>query len=186
MNTKLTIRNLRARPVLVPFRRPPVAASGAMPDCALVLIDLETDEGITGRSYVFGFMPWTLKPIVGSHRRHAGDDQRRCARAVRDRRQAAQAPHAVRHAGHRRPRARRHRHVRVGCAGTSGRRAAGEVARRRGPAGARLQQQRPVDSTAGDARRRSRATGRRRRLQRGEAAHRARRSARRIWRRCVR
>jgi mandelate racemase len=66
MQSKLTIRNLRARPVMVPFRRPPVAASGAMPNCALVLIDLETDQGITGRAYVFGFMPWTLAPIVGS------------------------------------------------------------------------------------------------------------------------
>jgi len=66
MKTKLTVRNLRARPVMVPFRRPPVAASGTMPACALVLIDLETEEGITGRAYVFGFMPWTLAPIAGT------------------------------------------------------------------------------------------------------------------------
>ena len=66
MKTKLTVRNLRARPVMVPFRRPPVAASGTMPACALVLIDLETEEGITGRAYVFGFMPWTLAPITGT------------------------------------------------------------------------------------------------------------------------
>ena len=36
-----------------------------MPHAALVLIDLETEEGVTGRAYVFGFGPWTLKPIVG-------------------------------------------------------------------------------------------------------------------------
>jgi len=61
----LRIRNLRARPVLVPFKRPPVSASGGIPAAALVLIDLETDGGVTGRSYVFGFASWTLRPIVG-------------------------------------------------------------------------------------------------------------------------
>ena len=60
-----TLRALRARPVLVPIRRPPVSASGAIPNAALVLFDLETDEGVTGRSYVFGFAPWTLSSIVG-------------------------------------------------------------------------------------------------------------------------
>ena len=61
----MKIRALRARPVLPPFLRPPVSASGALPKAALVLFDLETDGGITGRSYVFGFTPWTLAAIVG-------------------------------------------------------------------------------------------------------------------------
>ena len=65
MNPQLTVKNLRARPVLVPFRRPLVSASGAMPDCPLLLIDLQTEEGVTGRAYVFGFVPWTLAPIAG-------------------------------------------------------------------------------------------------------------------------
>ena len=61
----MSLRALRARPVLVPIKRPPVSASGAIPRAALVLLDLETDEGVTGRSYVFGFAPWTLAPIAG-------------------------------------------------------------------------------------------------------------------------
>ena len=65
MTASLKIRNIRARPVLAPFKRPPMSASGGIPSAALVLIDLETDGGITGRAYVFGFAPWTLKPIVG-------------------------------------------------------------------------------------------------------------------------
>jgi mandelate racemase len=65
MTASLKIRNIRARPVLAPFKRPPMSASGGMPSAALVLIDLETDGGVTGRAYVFGFAPWTLKPIVG-------------------------------------------------------------------------------------------------------------------------
>ncbi len=64
MTTALKITNLRARPVLVPFKRPPMSASGGIPAAALVLIDLQTDGGVTGRSYVFGFAPWTLQPIV--------------------------------------------------------------------------------------------------------------------------
>lgn len=64
----MNLRALRARPVLVPVRRPPVSASGAIPEAALVLFDLETDQGVTGRSYVFGFAPWTLAPIVGCAR----------------------------------------------------------------------------------------------------------------------
>jgi mandelate racemase len=65
MTETLKIRGLRARPVLVPFKRPPASASGAIPTAALVLIDLETNGGVTGRSYVFGFAAWTLEPIVG-------------------------------------------------------------------------------------------------------------------------
>jgi mandelate racemase len=65
MTNKLVIRNIRARPVLVPLKRPPMSASGPIPVAALVLIDLETEAGVTGRSYVFGFAQWTLKPIVG-------------------------------------------------------------------------------------------------------------------------
>jgi mandelate racemase len=64
MTAKLTIRNIRARPVLVPFKRPIISASGGVPSAGMVLIDLETEEGITGRSYVFGYASWTLKPIV--------------------------------------------------------------------------------------------------------------------------
>jgi mandelate racemase len=66
VTTNLKIHGVRARPVQVPFKRPPMSASGAIPTAALVLIDLETDGGVTGRSYLFGIQPWTLKPIVCS------------------------------------------------------------------------------------------------------------------------
>ena len=41
MSLAMKIRALRARPVLPPFRRPPVSASGAIAKAALVLFDLE-------------------------------------------------------------------------------------------------------------------------------------------------
>lgn len=60
----LTITNVRARAVMAPIKRPPVSASGAIPSAALVLIDLETDGGITGHTYLFTFMRSMLKPTV--------------------------------------------------------------------------------------------------------------------------
>ena len=41
-----------------------MAATGAISHAALVLIDLETDQGVTGCSYLFTFMPSMLKPTV--------------------------------------------------------------------------------------------------------------------------
>lgn len=61
---KLTIRRLRARPVLAPLRRPVTTASGAIPAAPLLLIDVETEEGITGRSYLFAYTPATLAPLA--------------------------------------------------------------------------------------------------------------------------
>lgn len=63
--SKLTIRALRARALHVPFKRPLASASGAMPLAPLVLVDLETEQGLTGRAYLFGFAQWALKPLVG-------------------------------------------------------------------------------------------------------------------------
>ena len=58
------IRAVRARAVTPPFKRPPASASGPIPAAALVLIDIETDAGLTGRAYVFTFTAGMLKPVV--------------------------------------------------------------------------------------------------------------------------
>jgi mandelate racemase len=60
----LTIKNIHARPVMAPLKRPPVSASGAIPAAALVLIDIETSGGITGSSYIFAFQQRMLKATV--------------------------------------------------------------------------------------------------------------------------
>jgi mandelate racemase len=60
----LVITALRARPVVVPMRRPLHTASGAVTAAPLVLIDLETRAGITGRSYLFAIGAAHLKPLV--------------------------------------------------------------------------------------------------------------------------
>ena len=64
MSTELlTIRALDARPVIVPLERPIRTAVGTIPAAPLVLIDVTTEEGITGRAYVFGYTPLTLAPL---------------------------------------------------------------------------------------------------------------------------
>ena len=59
-----TLRALRARPLLVPFRRPPASASGAIPTAPMVALDLHTEEGVTGHAYLFAFTPAVLKSLV--------------------------------------------------------------------------------------------------------------------------
>lgn len=61
----MKIAEIRARPVMVPIERPPRAASGSIPQAPLVLIDLITDDGVTGRAYVFTFTPAMLTPTTG-------------------------------------------------------------------------------------------------------------------------
>lgn len=60
----LTIRRLRARAVCVPMARPLKTGGGQIALAPLVLIDLETQEDVTGCSYIFGYTPSTLSPLV--------------------------------------------------------------------------------------------------------------------------
>jgi mandelate racemase len=60
---RLTFRSLRARGVQVPLRLPLQTSSGTIRVAPLALIDLETDEGVTGRTYLFCYTPLVLKPV---------------------------------------------------------------------------------------------------------------------------
>ena len=62
--TTATIRSVKARAVDVPISRPVKNAFGVIRSAPLVLIDVATDQGITGRSYIFGYARLTLKPLV--------------------------------------------------------------------------------------------------------------------------
>ncbi len=59
----LTIRSVTARPVLAPLPRLLRTASGAIPAAPLLLLDVETHQGVTGRAYVFGYTPTVLTPL---------------------------------------------------------------------------------------------------------------------------
>ncbi|HEV2674223.1 MAG TPA: enolase C-terminal domain-like protein [Aliidongia sp.] len=64
MSEELTIRKIAARPVMVPLDRPIRTAMGEIPAAPLVLIDVETDQGVTGRSYVFAYTRLALAPLA--------------------------------------------------------------------------------------------------------------------------
>jgi len=61
---RLTIRSIRARGLNLTLAKPVETASGVMRTTPLVLIDLETDEGITGVAYVRCYTPIALAPLV--------------------------------------------------------------------------------------------------------------------------
>ena len=63
-DSSLVIRRIRARPVLAPMKLPLHTASGAIDQAALVLLDLETTAGITGRAYLFAPAVAHLASIV--------------------------------------------------------------------------------------------------------------------------
>ena len=71
---KLTLRSLDVRAVNAPLARAVRTASGNIETAPLVLLDLVTDEGVTGTSYVFCYTPVALR---------AGGDAGREPRAAR-------------------------------------------------------------------------------------------------------
>jgi mandelate racemase len=58
------IRSVKARALVVPLTRPVKNAFGVIDAGPLVLIDVETDQGVTGHSYIFAYAKLTLKPLV--------------------------------------------------------------------------------------------------------------------------
>jgi mandelate racemase len=58
------IRSVKARAIVVPLKRPVKNAFGIIEAAPLVLIDVATDQGVTGRSYIFAYTKMTLKPLV--------------------------------------------------------------------------------------------------------------------------
>ena len=60
----LKLRSLTVRAVNAPLARPVRTASGNIDIAPLVLLDLATDEGVTGSSYVFCYTPLALQPVA--------------------------------------------------------------------------------------------------------------------------
>jgi mandelate racemase len=58
------IQSVKARAIVVPLKRPVRNAFGVIDSGPLVLIDVTTDQGVTGHSYLFGYARLALKPLV--------------------------------------------------------------------------------------------------------------------------
>ncbi|MDH3451052.1 MAG: mandelate racemase [Gammaproteobacteria bacterium] len=60
----LTIRELQVRAVDVPLSIPLHTGGGAVASAPLLLIDLLTEQGVTGRSYLFCYGAFVLRPML--------------------------------------------------------------------------------------------------------------------------
>src|SRR6266496_3227165 len=61
---KLTLRPVTARPVLVPLRRPIVSKVGLFDQWPMILIELATEQGIVGRSYLEPYLKHAARYIM--------------------------------------------------------------------------------------------------------------------------
>ena len=89
--TGLRLDHVDVRPVLVPLRRPVVSRVGIYEQWPLILIDLHTEQGVIGRSYL---APTSSNPCATSSRRST--TSRRPGRANRSRRSTISPPAARR------------------------------------------------------------------------------------------
>ena len=64
MTAKLTLRSVAVRAVLVPLRRPIVSKVGSFDKWPLILIDLQTEEGIVGRSYLEPYLVQSARYLM--------------------------------------------------------------------------------------------------------------------------
>ena len=62
---RLTIRGVRTVPVEVPMTFPLGTSAATIRSAPLLLIDLDTEEGITGRTYLFCYRPSGARAIAG-------------------------------------------------------------------------------------------------------------------------
>lgn len=60
----MKIKAIRTCAVGAPMKRPLATSTGAITVAPLLLVDLQTDAGITGRSYLFGIGKQNLKPLA--------------------------------------------------------------------------------------------------------------------------
>lgn len=59
----LTIRHIDAVPAVIPMARPIRTAVGSIPAAPLVIIRLETHQGIRGQAYIFAYSPTALAAL---------------------------------------------------------------------------------------------------------------------------
>ncbi|MEL7132432.1 MAG: enolase C-terminal domain-like protein [Pseudomonadota bacterium] len=60
----MRIAEVSAQAVMAPLAAPITTARASIPAAPLVLVDVTTDQGIVGTSYIFGYTPLILAPLV--------------------------------------------------------------------------------------------------------------------------
>jgi mandelate racemase len=64
MRPRLSLKSVRVRPVVLPLRRPIVSKVGLFEHWPIILIDLYTNEGVVGRSYLEPYLTQSMRYIV--------------------------------------------------------------------------------------------------------------------------
>jgi len=62
----LTFKSIRARPVVLKLKRPVVARIATIKEWPLILIDLQTEEGIVGRSYLEPYVVKAMRYLIAA------------------------------------------------------------------------------------------------------------------------
>ncbi|MEC8084636.1 MAG: enolase C-terminal domain-like protein [Pseudomonadota bacterium] len=60
----LTLKSLTARPLLLPLKRPVVARIATIDVWPVILLDMETEEGVSGRAYLEPYVPKSMRYLV--------------------------------------------------------------------------------------------------------------------------
>jgi mandelate racemase len=61
---RATVRTVRVRPLDLPARRPVLTAAGPITSIPVVLIDIETSDGVIGRAYLRTYTPAALRALA--------------------------------------------------------------------------------------------------------------------------
>lgn len=64
LDDALTIKSVNVRSVIVPLARSVVTANGAVTQAPLVLVDITSNSGVTGRAYAFAYSPAFLPALA--------------------------------------------------------------------------------------------------------------------------
>src|SRR2546426_7690106 len=62
--SSLTVKGIRARPVVLKLKRPVIARIATITEWPLILIDLATDEGVVGRAYLEPYIAKSMRYLV--------------------------------------------------------------------------------------------------------------------------
>jgi mandelate racemase len=62
--SSLTFKSIKARPVVLKLKRPVIARIATITDWPIILIDLYTEEGIVGRSYLEPYVAKAMKYLI--------------------------------------------------------------------------------------------------------------------------
>ena len=79
---RFAVRAVRATPVEVPLNFVLGTSAGVLRQVPLLLVDVETEEGVTGRGYLFCYLR-AAQPAIVSVWRDRGADQGPAARSAR-------------------------------------------------------------------------------------------------------